>query len=97
MQRVWASPHKHDIQPCALIHDAIYLLIRNKPEIVKFVNDNLIDCMAWKGLPEISDPRIPLSAELDLFFPSWAKPITLANNLTADEIVQAVTDELASR
>lgn len=97
MERVWASPYKYDILPCALIHDAIYLLFRNKPEIIKFVNDNLPDCMAWKGLPEISDPRVPLPAELDLFWPNWSTPIGLANNLSEDEIVETVQTAITNR
>lgn len=97
MERVWASPYANDILPCALIHDAIYVLIRNKPEVVKFVNDHLIDCMAWKGLPEISDPRIPLPAELDLYYPNWAKPITLPNGIQEAEIKPFVLKELVER
>lgn len=97
MERVWASPYANDILPCALIHDAIYILIRNKPAVVKFVNDNLIDCMAWKGLPEISDPRIGLPAELDLYYPNWAKPITLKNGMEETEIKPFIMEELHKR
>lgn len=97
MQRVWNSPYRLDILPVALIHDAIYIMMRNKPEVVKFANDNLIECMAWKELPEISDPRVPLPANLDLYWPNWATPITLENNLSEQEIQQAVTDELRKR
>lgn len=97
MERVWASPFANDILPCALIHDAIYVLVRNNPAAVKFVNDNLIECMAWKGLPEISDPRIPLPAELDLYYPNWAKPITLPNGLEEAEIKPFIVKEMAKR
>lgn len=97
MERVWASPYRNDILPVALIHDAIYVLMRNKPEVVKFVNDNLIDCMAWKGLPEISDPRVPLPSNLDLYWPNWATPITLDNNLSEEGIKQQVSDVLRAR
>ena len=97
MERVWASPYRNDIIPVALIHDAIYVLIRNNPAAVKFANDNLIECMAWKGLPEIADPRVPLPANLDLYWPNWATPITLDNNLSEDEIRQAVAAELLFR
>lgn len=97
MQRVWASKFRNDIIPVALIHDAIYVLIRNNPAAVKFANDNLIECMAWKGLPEIADPRVPLPANLDLYWPNWATPITLENNLSEEEIKQAVTVALEAR
>lgn len=97
MQRVWASEYRNDIIPVALIHDAIYILIRNNPAAVKFVNDNLVECMAWKGLPEIADPRVPLPANLDLYYPNWATPITLDNELSEAEIKQAVDTEMVFR
>lgn len=90
MNRVWDSEFKHDIFPIALIHDAIYLLIRTSPKVIKFANDNLIECMAWKGLPEIADPRVPLPAELDIFYPSWANGITLPNSCDEETIVSTI-------
>lgn len=94
MERVWASEFRYDILPVALIHDAIYVLMRNNVRVIKFVNDNLIECMAWKGLPEIADPRIPLPAELDLYYPNWANAITLPNNLAEDDIKPFVAKAL---
>lgn len=97
MQKVWASPFRNDILPVALIHDAIYLLIRRDIAAVKFANDHLIEEMAWKGLPEIADPRVPLPANLDLYWPNWATPITLDNNLSEQEIRDAVAAEMLYR
>lgn len=94
MERVWASEYRYDILPVALIHDAIYVLMSNNMKVIKFVNDNLIECMAWKGLPEISDPRIPLPAELDLYYPNWANAITLPNGIEEDAIKPFVIDAL---
>ena len=53
--------------------------------------------MAWKGLPEIADPRVPLPANLDLYWPNWATPITLDNNLSEQEIRNAVAAEMLYR
>ena len=39
MQKVWDSPYREDIKPVALIHDAIYLIVRDNPEIVTWVNE----------------------------------------------------------
>lgn len=97
MQKVWASPFRNDILPVALIHDAIYLLIRRNPAAIKFANDHLIEEMAWKGLPEIADPRVPLPANLDIYYPNWATPITLDNNLSEEGIKSAIHDELYFR
>lgn len=90
MRRVWASPYRYDIKPVALIHDAIYLLIRNTPEVVKFVNDTLIEEMEWQDHPEIAHDTVKLGAALDLFYPSWADVLTLPNRASQGEIEQLV-------
>jgi DNA polymerase-1 len=87
MQKVWASPYRLDIKPCAMIHDANYVLFREDPDIAEWVNRELILSMQWQKLPEIQHPTVKLGAALEIFWPSWANPITLPNNATADEIV----------
>lgn len=79
MERVWASPYRYDILPIAQIHDAIYLLIRDDIEIAEWVNRNLIECMQWQELDELEHPTVKIGAELDIFWPNWAKSITLPN------------------
>ena len=86
MEKVWASPYKHDILPIALIHDAIYLLVRDNIEVVKWVNDNLIAEMQWQELHEIQHDTVKLGAELDLFWPSWADDVTIPNQASKEEI-----------
>lgn len=88
MQRVWASPYRHDIKPVALIHDAIYLLIRNRAEVLTWANVNLIDCMRWQELPEIQHEKVKLGAELSVFWPSWADELVLPNDINQDEVVR---------
>jgi len=83
MKKVWASEFRNDILPVALIHDAIYLLIRDDLRVVRWANEHLIKEMQWQELPEIQHPTVKLGAALDLFWPNWANPITLPNN--ADE------------
>ena len=90
MRRVWASEYKYDVMPVALIHDAIYLLMRNDPKVVKFVNDTLIEEMEWQELPEIVHDKVKLGAELDLFYPSWANALTLPNRASQEEIERLV-------
>jgi DNA polymerase-1 len=82
-QKVWASEYRYDILPVSLIHDAIYILMRDDVRVVAWANKHLIEEMSWQGLPEIKHPDVHLGAELDLFYPSWAEHITLPNN--ADE------------
>lgn len=90
MERVWHSKYSLDIFPVATIHDAIYLMIRDNIEVVKWVNDNLIECMTWQELPEIKHDKVHLSAELGLFYPTWANEITLPNRVSRKEIKQIV-------
>lgn len=86
MQKVWASPYRYDILPVALIHDAIYLLIRDRIDVVTWANRELIKSMQWQELPEIQHDTVKLGAALDLFYPDWAHPITLPNDATSEQI-----------
>lgn len=88
MKKVWASPYRHDILPVALIHDAIYLLIRDRADVVEWANKHLIEEMQWQELPEIQHPTVKLGAALDLFWPNWANPVTLPNLASADAIIK---------
>lgn len=90
MQRVWESDYKYDIMPVSLIHDAIYLMVKDDVRIIEWVNRTLIEEMQWQELEEIKHPDVHLGAELDLFWPSWADEITLSNNSTIDEIKATV-------
>jgi DNA polymerase I len=86
MQKVWASKYRLDILPVALIHDAIYILIRDNIEIVDWANRELIQAMQWQELPDIQHPTVKLGAALDIFWPSWAKATTLPNNASLADI-----------
>lgn len=87
MQDVWASPYRLDIKPVAMIHDAIYILVRDVPEIVAFANEALTRAMQWQELPEIAHPEVKLGGALDIFWPNWSKSVTLPEIATAHEIV----------
>ena len=91
MQRVWDSDYKYSILPVCLIHDAIYLMIKNDVSIVKWVNDNLIECMQWQELPEIQHDEVKLEAELDIFYPDWSNSITLPNGISEKNILDLCT------
>jgi len=51
---------------CNVIHDAIYILIKKDPIIIKWVNDNLIECMEWNDHPAIKNKDVPMKAELEI-------------------------------
>lgn len=90
MEKVWNSEYKTDILPICLIHDAIYLLIKDDIDVLKYVNDNLIKEMQWQELDEIKHDDVHLEAELDLFHPDWSNPITLKNNLNQQQIKDTI-------
>lgn len=88
MQKVWAHPEMRlKVKPVALIHDAIYLVISEEAHVIKWVNDHLTHEMSWQELPEIQHPDVKLGAELDIFWPDWANPLTLPNGVSEAEII----------
>lgn len=89
MKRVHASKYRLDIKPVALIHDAIYILMRDDPEVVEFANRVLIEEMSWQELPEIQHDTVKIGAALDIFYPNWATPLTLKVNASQEEIKEA--------
>ena len=88
MERVWASPYRLSVLPVSLIHDSIYLLIKDDIEVVTWVNENLIDAMKWQELPELYHPNVKLGANLDIFYPTWANAITLPNHASKEDILR---------
>lgn len=92
MQKVWASPYRYDIKPVALIHDAIYLLIRDDVAVVEWANRELIKSMRWQELPEIQHDTVKLGAALDIFWPSWANPTTLPNDANQQTIIKVCAE-----
>lgn len=91
-QKVWASPYRYDILPSALIHDAIYPIIRDNIDVVEWANRELIRSMRWQELPEIQHPTVKLGAALDIFWPDWAHPTTLPNDADQETILAACAE-----
>lgn len=86
MRRVRLSQWRLSVKPVALIHDAIYLLVKDDLRVVEWVNTNLINCMEWQDLPELRHDTVKLGAELSIFWPNWANEIVVPNGSTKDEI-----------
>jgi len=86
MEKVRKSKYRLDIKPVALIHDAIYILIRDDVEIVEWANRELIKSMQWQELPEIQHPTVKLGAALDIYWPNWAYATTLPNDADQETI-----------
>ena len=79
-ERVFASKFRYDIKPSAHIHDAQYGMVRNTPEAIKWLNDNIVECVEWQALPEIEHPEVKLTGDLGIFYPNWSNEITLPHN-----------------
>jgi DNA polymerase-1 len=79
------SGYEQDIYMANTIHDAGYFIIRNKPDVIKWLNDTLIKEMSWNGHPSIHSENVLMEAELDIG-KSWDKQYTLHNNATIEEI-----------
>jgi DNA polymerase I len=97
MKRVRKSKYRLDIVPCAQIHDAIYFRVRDNIPALKFLNDLVGEAMSWQDLPEIHHQAVGLSGELDVFYPTWADPFTLKNNISEEEILKTTLTELNKR
>lgn len=89
MKKVWAHPvMRTSIVPVAMIHDALYFMVKDDPRVVKWLNDNLIEEMQWQELPEIQHDEVKLGAELDVFWPDWSKALTIPNESSIPDIVK---------
>jgi len=88
MQKVWQSKYRYDIKPVGLIHDSIYILIKDDIEVVEWANRELINAMKWQELPELMHPTVKLGANLDIFWPDWAHPTTLPNEASQEKILE---------
>ena len=66
------------------IHDALYGLIRNTPEKVQWLNDNLIEVMVEDY---VEGQVVHNEAELDLGY-SWDDEKTLKNNASLEEVTE---------
>lgn len=93
-KRLRASKYRYDCKIVALIHDAIYLVIRQKLEVIEWVNKALIEEMSWQELPELQHPTVKIGAQLDLFYPSWADALTLPVAANQDQIKELCAEHI---
>ena len=85
-ERTLASDYSLDILPIAHIHDAQYFIIRDDVAVVKWFNDNLVECMEWQELPEIQHDEVKLGGDMEIFHPSWADMFKLSNRMGIKDI-----------
>lgn len=101
--RAWAATMKivrnsefaESIRPCAQIHDAGYVLIRDDVDALMFLNEHLVREVNWNKHPDIYHPTVGLGGELSIFYPTWKDEIGIPNNASEDEIISIVTKAMS--
>lgn len=79
------TPEVGAILPMNTIHDAIYFLVRDDPQSIKWLNDHLIAEMEWNEHPAIKSDEVPMAADMTIGL-TWADQFSLPNNASIEEI-----------
>lgn len=87
LKRVDEAGLTDSIYPIASVHDACYYMIKNDAEIITWFNKVVTEEAKWQNHPIIEHPLVGLEGQLDLFFPSWATPLTLPEDLNQEELI----------
>jgi len=74
MEKVRKSRFAAAILPCAQIHDAMYFLVRDDPEVITFVTQCIEKAMLWQNHPDIAHLNVFLGGEVTLYRKSWNHP-----------------------
>lgn len=90
MQGVRKSKFKHEIRPCAHIHDAQYLIIKDDLDTLSYTNKYLVQAVEWQAAPEIQHPTVKLGGKLSVFWPNWSKEVKIPNRATDLDITDIV-------
>jgi len=77
-----AVGYEDDIKCIATIYDSIYFTVKEDTEIIKWLNDNLIEVMCTDYLV---DQRVPNEANSELGM-NWSDLVEVPNNATEEEI-----------
>lgn len=93
-ERLQDSPFEEKILPICHVHDSQYFLVREDMEALKWLNDNLIECMEWQDHPDIAHPDVKLGGNLSVFIPDWSKEIKIPNKVSLEEITKIYKENL---
>lgn len=97
MKKVRVSPYRNLIKPVAMIHDAIYLMIADRLDVVTWVNKELVKAMQWQELPEIQHDTVKIGAGLEIFYPTWANAIEIPNDTKSEEIYRLCREAVSEK
>lgn len=90
MVEVRKGPHRLVIRPCAHIHDAQYMMIKDDMEVLQYVNHHLPRAVSWQEDPLIQNEHISMSGELSIFYPDWSQEMTIPNDASVAVIKEKI-------
>lgn len=96
MGKVRGSKHRFNIRPCAHIHDAQYMLVRDDIDVVMFANEHLVNAVKWQDHPDIYHDQVKLGGEFSIFWPTWDNEIVIPNEATQEEILRIINEHTSS-
>ncbi|RUX60182.1 DNA polymerase [Mesorhizobium sp. M7A.F.Ca.CA.002.12.1.1] len=95
MGKVRKSPFRHDIKPCAQIHDAGYFLVRDNIDAVQYANTHVVKAVQWQNHPDIWHDEVKLGGEFGIFYPDWSQEVVIPNDATPSEIYATFEKHIA--
>lgn len=90
MGKVRKSPYRLKIRPCAHIHDAQYMLVKDEIDAILYTNKHLVEAVHWQEHPDIAHDQVKLGGELSIFYPNWSKEIGIPIGASADDVYNAI-------
>jgi DNA polymerase-1 len=96
MEKVRKSEHRLNIRPCAHIHDAQYMLVKDDISAVLYANKHLVKAVEWQEHPDIAHDEVKLGGEFSIFWPDWSKEITIPNGATESVVRSVIENHLLS-
>jgi DNA polymerase-1 len=90
MTGVRQSSERLNIRPCAHIHDAQYMLVKDDISSILYTNKYLVQAVKWQAHPDIQHPDVKLGGEFGIFYPDWTKEITIPNDATEDQVFDII-------
>lgn len=92
--KVRTSEFRHDIKPCAQIHDANYCLIRDNIDAIEYANTHLVEACEWQDHPDIEHDEVKLGGEFSIFWPDWSQEVKIPNRASQAEIYSAFEEHV---
>ena len=90
MNGVRNSNYRLKIRPCAHIHDAQYMMVKDDINVVSYVNEHLVNAVNWQDHPEIQHDEVKLGGEFSIFWPDWSCEIVIPNKATEEQIFNTI-------